>query len=462
MRYNKVSNECIDFVIDDQLFFETLLMEIRGKTISYSCHQKRQEQKDEEKLLNEIKDMELKDDLDQESALLLDEKRNRLKELREKKLNGMIVRSRIQWINQGERPSKSFCNLENRNFVSKRMCFLEKENGDVVFDNKEIVKETKKLYQTLYSHQDVPDVNLNTCVHNVTKLTDDERDELEGVISYNEAHAALRAMKNNKSPGSDGFTCEFFKFFFCNLGVFMIRSLNFGFQSGRLSVTQRQGIIICIPKEGKPKQYIKNWRPISLLNTVYKIASACIANRIKGVLPKLINSDQRGFMKGRYIGENIRLLYDVLVYTNSEKLPGLLLLLDFEKAFDNISWKFIDKVLDFLNFGPEFKKWIHSFYYDIMSCISVNSLYSQWFHVCRGVRQGDPLSPYLYLLGAEILADMLRENERVKGITVRDREIKLSQFTDDTALCLDGTKQSFEEAVRILTMFSEMSGSKIN
>ena len=99
------------------------------------------------------------------------------------------------------------------------MCFLEKENGDVVFDDKKIVKETKTFYQTLYSHQDVPDVNLNTCVHNVSKLTDDERDELEGVISYNEAHAALRAMKNNKSPGSDGFTCEFFKFFFCNLGV---------------------------------------------------------------------------------------------------------------------------------------------------------------------------------------------------------------------------------------------------
>lgn len=227
-------------------------------------------------------------------------------------------------------------------------------------------------------------------------------------------------------------------------------------------MTQRQGIITCVPKEGKPKHLIKNWRPISLLNTAYKIASACIANRIKRVLPKLIHTDQRGFMKGRYIGENIRLLYDMLVYTQYEKIPGLLLLVDFEKAFDSISWKFIDKVLDFVNFGPDIKKWVSAFYYDILTCVSVNGSYSAWFNICRGVRQGDPLSPYLYLLCAEILSNMLRENENIKGVKVRDGEIMLSQFADDTALCLDGSEKSFIEAVRILNVFASMSGLKIN
>ena len=83
-----------------------------------------------------------------------------------------------------------------------------------------------------------------------------------------------------------------------------------------MSVTKRQGVITCIPKEGKDKQYLKNWRPITLLNTMYKIASSCIAARLKMVLPKLISEEQKGFLKGRYIGENIRLLYDTLLYTN--------------------------------------------------------------------------------------------------------------------------------------------------
>ena len=116
----------------------------------------------------------------------------------------------------------------------------------------------------------------------------------------------------------------------------MVSSINYGFRSGEMSITQKEGIITCIPKEGKPKQFLRNWRPITLLNTSYKIASSCIAARIKTVLPKIIHNDQKGFMKGRYIGENLRLLYDVLVYTNFYKKPGLLLAADSEKAFDSV------------------------------------------------------------------------------------------------------------------------------
>ena len=98
-------------------------------------------------------------------------------------------------------------------------------------------------------------------------------------------------MKNNKSPGSDGFTSEFLKF---------IGSLNYGYSLGSLSVTQKQGIITCLPKGDKSRHFLKDWRPISLLNTVYKIGSGVIANRIKKVLPTLINNDQTGFIAGRY------------------------------------------------------------------------------------------------------------------------------------------------------------------
>ena len=91
-------------------------------------------------------------------------------------------------------------------------------------------------------------------------------------------------MKNDKSPGSDGFTVEFFKFFWKDLGSFLIRSINFGFNMGELSVTQKQGIISILPKGDKPREFLSNWRPITLLNTTYKTASLCIVNRIKYVL----------------------------------------------------------------------------------------------------------------------------------------------------------------------------------
>ena len=269
-------------------------------------------------------------------------------------------------------------------------------------------------------------------------------------------------MKNDKSPGCDGFTVEFFKFFFKDIGHFLVRSINYGFSIGNLSVTQTQGIITCIPKEGKDKKFIKNWRPIGLLNTSYKIASSCIANRLKPCLPKLIHPDQKGFMSGRFIGDNIRQIFDILSYTEENNIPGLLLLIDFEKAFDSISWDFIANVLDFFNFGPSMRSWIKTFYSNISSCISINGKFSSWFNVNRGVRQGDPLSPYLYLLCAEILAILLRENNSIKGLKISDKDVMLSMFADDTALCLDGSEDSFKEAINVLTSFSNISGLKIN
>ena len=122
-------------------------------------------------------------------------------------------------------------------------------------------------------------------------LTETESNNLERPIDYAEITKTLKNMNNYKSPGSSGFTVNFYKVFW------------------------NQGIIICIPRENKSKLFIKNWRPITLLNTVYKITSRTIANRIKTVLNKLISNDQTGFIQGRFIGENTRLLYDTMQIT---------------------------------------------------------------------------------------------------------------------------------------------------
>ena len=342
------------------------------------------------------------------------------------------------------------------------MSFLVNNDGAVISSQTDILKEVQYFYENLYSEQDVRNVNLFQNIKNANKLTQEESEQLEGPLTLQEIGESLKNMKNNKSPGSDGFTVEFYKFFFADIGSFLVRSLNDGFSNQCMSVTQRQGVIVCIPKEDRPKQYLKNWRPISLLNTAYKIASASIANRIKSFLPKLIHDDQKGFMAGRYIGENIRKIYDVLHYTQEKNIPGMLLSVDFEKAFDSISWSFLNKALKFFNFGPGLIQWIFTFYNKISSCVSINGQYSNWFPVRRGVRQGDPCSPYLYLIGAEVLSLLIRENNYIKGIKVENQEILLSQFADDTNVCLDGSEQSFREIINLLKGFAQMSGLKMN
>ena len=147
---------------------------------------------------------------------------------------------------------------------------------------------------------------------------------MEGEILYSELGFALKNMKNNKSPGLDGFIVEFFKLFWTDIGHFILQSLNYGYRNGSLGITQKQGVITCIPKQNKCRINLKNWRPISPLNVIYKLASAVISNRLKKVLNNIINENQKGFIAGRFLGENVRLIYDVLFESKKQNLPGLL------------------------------------------------------------------------------------------------------------------------------------------
>ena len=147
-------------------------------------------------------------------------------------------------------------------------------------------------------------------------------------------------------------------------------------------------------------------------------------------------------MKGRFIGENIRLIDSIINYTAAKKVPGLLLFLDFEKAFDTLEWPFIQKTLLSFGFGPSIVQWFKTFYNNTESCIMNNGWASNFFSIHRGVRQGCPLSPYLFILSAEIMAKAIRRNTDIKGLVVKDTEIKLSQYADDTTLILDGSEKS--------------------
>ena len=181
-----------------------------------------------------------------------------------------------------------------------------------------------------------------------------------------------RIEKTCKSPGSDGLTPEFYKCFWQEIKDLVVDSLNFANANNGLSIDQRRGIITLLPKPEKDKLLLKNWRPISLLNTDYKIAAKCIATRLKIHLPKLINPDQTGYVKNRFIGQNIRLITDIIHLTRAKHLPAIILLIDFEKAFDSVDWSYMEKVLETFNFGPSFVNWIKTFYNDITSCLINN------------------------------------------------------------------------------------------
>ena len=134
-----------------------------------------------------------------------------------------------------------------------------------------------------------------------------------------------------------------------------------------------------IPKKDAEPYYVNDWRPISLLNCDYKLVTKAVANRRKQVLPKFIDNDQTGFLKGRFIGENIRLVDSVINFTAAKNIPGPLVFLDFEKAFDTVEWPFIQKTYQHFNFGPSIISWIKLFYHDIETCILNNGWSSNFF-----------------------------------------------------------------------------------
>ena len=455
--------------IGDQLFFEILKMEIRGKTIGYTSAKKKLENIQEKELDKEIDNLHKEYTLNPTTENLnkLTSTQNDLQILREKKVEGIIVRSKARWQLEGERSSKYFCSLENRHYTEKTIKKLIDDQDQEINNIKEILDEQKRFYEKLYTTNNPTISRENENIffpenENIQKLSELESASMENDLTVGECLNVLAKMKKNKSPGSDGFTVEFYLHFWNDLKYPMLKSFQESYEKQVLADSQKLGVITCLPKPGKPREFIKNWRPISLLNVDYKIISGVIANRIKNNLDHLISNSQKGFISGRYIGECTRLVSDLIYKMNKTKKAGIILMIDFEKAFDTLEWSFIDKTLSYFNFGTKIKKWIRIFYTDIESFIINNGHCSSRFKLSRGVRQGDPLSPYLFILAAEILTSTLCNNIDIKGISIDNTEYLISQLADDTTLFLDPDENSFKTCINIIGKFSEIAGLGIN
>jgi len=463
-KISDIPDEELYLTIDDNLFLEMLHMKIRQITIPY-CSQKKKERNNRKnsislqiQILQEINDQNHSDLLTE----VLHDLNMQLEEIRKYELNGILIRTRAKWIEDGEKPSKYFCSLEKRNFVNKSINKLVCSSGRELYHQDEILTEIKLFYANLYRSRDdeLEDIDLQNLLgqYDVSKLSEDQKSKLDLDISKEEILSTLKNMKNDKTPGTDGFSAEFYKFFWKDLGNFLLRAYRCSYEKQELAHSQKLGIITVLPKGDKPREYLKNWRPISLLNVSYKVLAGVLANRMKSVLDTIIHNDQTGFIAGRYMCDNTRLLYDIMHFTSCKDIPGLILLIDFEKAFDSVSWRFLKTVLDFFNFGEVFKKWINIILNEAKLCVIQNGIFSDFFKIGRGCRQGDPISPYLFILCVEIMGIMIRNDKSVKGITIKNKKYTLSQYADDTAILLDGSGNSLSSALTLVNQFSKFSG----
>ena len=202
------------------------------------------------------------------------------------------------------------------------------------------------------------------------KLSAAEQSLCEGELTEGECKRALDAMATGKSPGLDGLPAEFYQRFWSLLGTDFVNVINFVYNHGQLSPSQRSGVITLIHKRGD-RLDMKNWRQITLLCADYKIVAKAIATRLLSVIAKVTHSDQTCGVPGRNSLESVRLLKNVVFHANQNRKAAAIISLDQEKAFDRVEWGYLSCVLQTMNFGQSFQKWVFLLYSNIFSCILI-------------------------------------------------------------------------------------------
>ena len=452
-------------ITNKNTLWEYVKCQIRSDTIKFSIDKAKRLKIKETELLDKLEKLEKNLNEDEVGHLEYTQTKLEWENLLRTKMNGVILRSKAKWIEEGEKNTKYFLNLEKRNYSSTLIKTLIDKDEREITDLKEIIEEQKKFYKGLYTSklvQNEPDnIDYFTEDNNIPKLSNDERKSTDEVISITEFGNALKNLPNNKSPGNDGFTTNFYKFFWPDIKELLYDSYMHTFEHKTLTSNQRKGILNLIPKKYKDLRHLANWRPVSLLNTDYKILTKALAIRLQNVIALLINSDQVGYIKGRYIGENIRIMFDLMSYIDSNSEEALFAQIDFEKAFDSIEWPFLFKSLESYNFGSNFINWIKILYTNIESCVGNNGYYSEFFLLNRSIRQGCPISALLFILTSELIAINIRNDKNIVGIKIGNVEYKISLMADDTTLIVVDIK-SLKIALTKFRKFQKCSGLKLN
>ena len=447
------------------LLLETLLCVLRGEILKYAVTKRRG-------CFNELNEIEQKINKTQEDGTL-DNEHDALREKRDEIISEMTEKgmfwAKVRWRAFAEKGSKYFHNLTKRNYprnIMREMYIKEEKRNILTNKTDNMLEEGKRYFETLFKRQTANEFQTEF-TENLPQLTLTNKNLCDEDFTIEELTGAAFSIKNNTSPGPSGYTGEFYKFFWPELKTLVFATCKEIFNTEKMPSSLKQSVTVLIPKKNKDPRKIGNLRPISLLNTFYKIVTKALAMRLAKVAPNIINADQTGFLKGRYIGENIRLILDVISICQKRNIPGILLACDQEKAYDSVDWSYMKHTLKRFGFGDKFRRWVDILYNSqcdtsCHACVQINGKLSRPYKIERGLRQGCPLSCLLFLVCFEPLLEKIRCDNNVKGLTINGVSIKVSSYADDLTIIMDGSEKSLLRCMNIFDDFELASGLKLN
>eukprot|EP00253_Pinus_taeda_P019493 PITA_19493 len=328
-------------------------------------------------------------------------------------------------------------------------------------------KEFKDYFREILRE---PPGNRDQAIRKITQhipkiITEDHNNKLLQSISLQEVEEALGQLKDGKAPGPDGFTANFFHEFWELIKMEVWELVEESRTMHWLLPSLNTTFIALVPKGDEPNKPDK-YRPIALCNAIYKLISKVLANRLKPLLPLLISPEQTGYVEGRQIMDGIILSNEVIHSLKILKKPGMILKLDLSKAFDKLSWNYITQMLLAFGFNPTWTRWISNLISSPSFSVLLNGTPSTPFRPSHGIRQGDPISPFFFVLMAEGLSCLLSSaisSLALKGISLHGHNpLSHQQFVDDTMLFGHPSSQEAKVFKYLLSLFSEASGTSIN
>ena len=446
-------------------FWESLKEVLRNRTINF-CRVKRRELSRERVCITnrliKLKFRLVNGDVSVKPEIL--ELESALNAVFRQELDGIKIRSRAKWVEEGEKPSSFFFKLCRQRFDRNFVYSVYNSAGAEVSDRAGLMNAHEEFYTNLFSREEIDLFTQQELFSNLSfHLCEEDRDLCEGLLSLPEITTALGNMSKNKSPGPDGLSVEFYSKFWNLLGPILLEVINSCYADSDLCDSMKTSNTRLVFKKGDRKS-LKNWRPISLLNVDYKICSKALSSRLSLVLGKIVSPDQTCSVPGRSISSNLVMLRDMLDYIERTDEPGILISLDQEKAFDRVDRSFLMNLLQHFGFGPSFCRWISTLYNGANMQIMVNGWLTRKIDLQRGVRQGDSLSPMLYILCVEVLAAKIRNTPAIEGFLLpgaRGKCFKVGQYADDTTGFLRSL-HSLRVLLDVISVYEKGSGAKLN
>uniref|UniRef100_A0A4W5LRK9 Reverse transcriptase domain-containing protein n=3 Tax=Hucho hucho TaxID=62062 RepID=A0A4W5LRK9_9TELE len=284
----------------------------------------------------------------------------------------------------------------------------------------------------------------------------------DGNITVNEVKDAIKELQVNKSPGVDGIIAEFYKIYGSLLAPILLEVYQYMEENNRVSESMVTGLITILYKNKGSKLKLENYRPISVLNSDYKILAKILANRMKKVLNDIIAPTQNYSVPGRDIADTINTIRDVINKMNRDKIGGIVLNVDLNKAFDRVEHDFMFRVMEKYGFGNRIIGWIKLLYKKATSRVKCNGVLTDSFIIERSVRQGCPISALLFVLSVEPLAAFLKKDKSINCVQIPQGGFSLiHQYADDTTITVRD-EESVKRVIDCFKVYGKASGAKVN